>query len=212
MTSHEAVVAAIAPLVAKGDYKSALALVKPALKADPKNFFLQYQYAKMLGDWADELPAQRQKKYKKEAVSILKPLMRRLNGKPMLTRFGLSLNFYYQSKDWKGMYAFGRRFASTNRQRSLYARGLAATLMADDFRSAGQDRASHVWARRAVVSWKKYDFHNETYYFPFYCYAKALALSGEAADAMAQLKKAAKKGKRKIDDWEFADVVQLCRV
>jgi hypothetical protein len=203
-------IARLAPLIERGRYKDALKLVKPALRRDPKNFYLRYQYAKVLGDWADELPAARKKKYKRESIAILKPLMKRLRGKSQAIRFRLPLNYYYQSEDWAGMYAFGRRFAREDKQQALYAQGLAATSLAEDAESS-RDGSGRDWAKKAIRAWRAYDFKRERYYFPHYVYAKALALNGEPREAMKRLKIAARLGRRPVSDWEFADVVRLCQ-
>jgi tetratricopeptide (TPR) repeat protein len=190
----------------RGDYAKALSIIKPALAKDRDNFDLRLQYAKFLGDWADELPPARKKKYKRESISILKPLMKQLRGKPVETRFRLPLNYYYQSEDWRGMYAFGQRFARVDKHRAIYAQGLAATSLAESVSGA----SSRTWAAKAVRAWKKYDFQREKYYFPHYVFAKALALSGKREDALKRLKIAARLGKRPITDWDFADVLKLC--
>lgn len=186
-----------------GEYAKALAAIKPALAKDRENFYLRFQYAKYLGDWADELPPARKKKYKRESIAILKPLMKQLRGKSVAIRWRLPLNFYYQSEDWRGMYAFGKRFARTDKQHAFYTQGLAATSLAE--------AAPKRWAVKAVRAWKKYDFSREKYYFPHYVFAKALALNGERTEAMKRLKIAARLGKRPVTDWEFADVVKLCQ-
>jgi hypothetical protein len=213
-----ALMAKVDPFILRGDYKPALTLVRIELQKRPHDFDLRYQYAKLLGDWADELPPAQQKKYKAEAVAILSPLMKKLRGKPLETRFRLSLNFYYQSADWEGMYAFGERFMRRDRHRALYAKSLGATLLAFDLSVANalaknresKRKAAHDWARRATKLWGLYDFSKEASYFPFYCYAKALALDGQVTSAMKQLKIAARLGKRSVTDWEFADVAKLC--
>ena len=209
-SDYNAFVKKLDPLIARGDYKSALAITRSALKHEPDDFFVRYQYAKMLGDWSDELSPARQKKLKAKAVSILRPLMRSLRGKPHAIRFRLPLNLYYQSQDWKGMYAFGCRFSRTDRQKGLYAQGLAATSLASDYRDQQNSLKSLSWAERAVGAWKAYDFADEKYYFPHYCFAKALALTGTPKTALSRLKIAARLSQRKTSDWEFADVLRLC--
>ncbi len=207
--AREVFLASLKPLVNKGDYKSALAITKRQLTYYPNDLTAQYQHAKILGDWADELPLKRQRLLKSEAVKILKPLMRRLSGRPMDERFGLCLNYYYQSQDWRGMYSFGRRFSKVNKHKSRYAQALGATLLAFEL-DAGHVRGAGQWAKRAVTAWAKYNFKSETYYFAHYCFAKALALTGQVDESMKQLRIAARLGKRKVTDWEFADVLKLC--
>ncbi len=198
------------PSVNRGDYKAALVLTKAFFKKYPDDFTARYQYAKILGDWADELPDQKQAKVKIQAVQILRPLLNSLRSQPAEERFGICLNYYYQSKNWPAMLAFGKRQARTNPQKSLYAQGLSKTLMASDLRESGAGAASRRWASKAVRDWTKYNFKAEKYYFPHYCFAKALALSDDPTRAMNRLKTAAKLGKRKVSDWEFADVLEIC--
>jgi hypothetical protein len=203
-----------------GDYKGALPVVEKAAKLYPQAFTVRFNYAKILGDWADELPPARKKKLKLESIKILKGLVRSLAGQSIPTRFSVSLNFYYQSEAWKEMYAYGKRFSRFDRQRALYAQGLAATLNAQEALSAKARAKAASWAKRAVAAWEKYDLKKDPYYFPTYNFAKALAIAGtmEAdekkaarhfAEAHKQLKSAAKLGKRPVTDWEFADVLTL---
>lgn len=197
----------IEPLMNRGDYAGALALVKEALHASPGDFDLLYQYAKLLGDWADELPAARKRRYKKESIRILRGLMKHLRGKDLTTRWRLPLNFYYQSEDWKGMYAFGQRFARTDRRLANYTKGLGAAYLAEEAPS----KTRRQWAARSIRAWTAYDVSRESYYFVHYVFAKALALNGQGDEAMKRLKIAARLGKRPVTDWEFADVVRLCK-
>ena len=195
----------ISPLIDRGDYASSLKFVKAALRESPDHFELRYQYAKILGDWADELPAARKRRYKKESIKILKSLMPHTRGKDLMTRWRLPLNFYYQSENWIGMYAFGQRFARTDRRLAHYTKGLAATYLAEVARPGSSARK--FWSARAVRSWTAYGLAKEKYYFAHYVFAKALVLSGRRKDAEARLRTAARLGRRPITDWEFADVL-----
>ncbi|RYZ71449.1 MAG: tetratricopeptide repeat protein, partial [Proteobacteria bacterium] len=60
----------------RGNYKGAMPLVKSALREYPNEFEVKFNYAKILGDWADELPPKQKAKMKAQAVTILKPLLR----------------------------------------------------------------------------------------------------------------------------------------
>jgi tetratricopeptide (TPR) repeat protein len=194
-------------LSVRGDYESALELVKEALRSQPDDFDLRYLYAKFLGDWADELPAARKRKFKNESIEILKELMTQLRGRDLTTRWRLPLNFYYQSEDWKGMYAFGQRFARTDKRLAHYTKGIGATYLAEG--SSGKTRRA--WASKGVRAWRAYGLAREKYYFAHYVFAKALALNGDADEALKRLTTAAKLGKRPITDWEFADVLKLLK-
>mgnify|MGYP001564596672 CR=1 FL=1 len=59
----------IKPFLLKGDYRTGLALAKAGLKKYPRSFVARFQYAKLLGDWADELPKARKQKLKSEAIA-----------------------------------------------------------------------------------------------------------------------------------------------
>ena len=207
---RETLLALLRPHVDSGDYKKALVVTKAWLKRFPDELTTQFQHAKILGDWADELPPAKQKKLKAEAVAILKPLLKKLRGRPLDEQFSLSLNYYYQSKDWRGMSAFGRKFKKLWKQKGIYGESLGATLLSEELLLIGQRARSRTWAAKAVTGWRSYDFRKESYYFPHYSFAKALALNGESKEAMKRLQVAARLGKRKITDWEFADVIALC--
>jgi len=193
--------------VLRGDYKRAVAFAKDGLRQYPQEFVCRFQYAKVLGDYADELPLKQKKKLKNEAIRILKPLLRSLRGIPADQRFSVCLNYYYQTESFKKMSRFGQRFQKTDKQRGIYAQALGATLVAFELHENG--RSSRAWAQKAKSSWARYNLKSEKYYFPHYNYAKALALLGEKKSAMSHLKTAARLSKRPITDWEFADVMKL---
>lgn len=201
--------AAVKKCVLKGDYKRGMALARAELKRHPDSFECKYQYAKLMGDWADELPPAQRKKRKAEAVAILKPLTRQLAGRDVELRFGLCLNYYYQSQDFLGMVSWGRRMASAGVRKGHYAQGLGSALRAADLRKSGDLALSRSWAKKSLAAWKRFDLTREDYYFPFYAKALAEALLGEKKASLESLKRAAKLSGRTIQDWEFADVLQL---
>lgn len=194
--------------VLRGDYRSALAIARDALRRYPADLECRYQYAKLLGDWADELPPARKKKLKAEAVRILRPLTRRLGGRPFDQRFGICLNLYYQSRDFAGMYRFGKRVARTRHPRAWYAQGLGAGLRAQELHEAGRPGV-RAWAEKSVRAWNRYGLRGDRYYFAHYAAALSLALAGRKKEARARLRVAARLGRRPLSDWEFADVMQL---
>lgn len=193
----------------KGKYKEALGITKSALKLYPDEFVCRYQYARILGDWADELPKERRKKLKREAIKIIKPLLRQLNQKPMALRFSICLNYYYQSELFKKMYAFGKRFQTQDKRQGLYAQGLGAALLAHQLLDSKRSAAARAWAMKSKAAWESYGLKKEKYYFAHYAYAKALAIAGEKPAALRSLQKAARVSQREVSDWEFADVLAL---
>lgn len=197
----------IAAHVRKGNYRHALGLAKTEMKKHPNEFVCKYQYARLLGDWADELPAARKRKLKRDAVRMLRPLTRSLAGKSEYERYAVCLNYYYQSEAYRNMYRFGRRFAKANRKYGVYSQALGATLFAEERMKAKDPVRMRSWARKAVKAWNAYPLNAEKYYFAHYNYAKALAFVGDRKAALAALKTAARLSRRGISDWEFADVV-----
>lgn len=191
-----------------GKYKEGLVVAKQGLRERPNELTCRYLYAKLLGDWADELPPARRKKLKAEAVRYLRPLLRRVAGLPLAKRFGISLNYYYQSYAFREMYAYGKRVGRHDRRRALYAQGLGACLYAEQLHARGKAGAQ-AWASKSAKAWARYGLKNEPYYFTHYTYAKALALAGDGAGAMKNLKTAARLSKRPVSDWEFRDVLEL---
>ncbi len=200
---------AVSACALRGDYVAALVIARDGFRRHPDEFVCQYQYAKILGDYADELPAKRKKKLKKESARLLRPLLLRLNGRSLGLRFGICLNYYYQTEDFHGMYRYGGRFLKQDSQRSYYAKGLAAALIAHELHQGNKVASSRSWARKGVNAWTRYDLSKDRYYFAHYSAAKAWALSGDGSKAMKALKRAAVLGKRPISDWEFADVLAL---
>ncbi len=196
-------------LVLKGDYKAALPIARGALKKWPTHFEIRYHYAKLLGDWADELPVQRKRKAKAEAIRILRPLLRALGGKPAVLRFGVCLNYYYQSENFLGMVRFGRKLSERKDRQGFYAAGVGASHVSFRLLGLGKAAQSRAWARKALSFWQRYRLIGEKYYFPFYCEAMAYAVAGDKKSALASLKTAARISQRTIRDWEFHDVLSL---
>jgi hypothetical protein len=195
--------------VHRGDYRSGLKVVLRARKLYPDSIDVRFQYAKLLGDWADELPARRQAEAKRKAVAILKPMVRALSGRGAEFRYSVCLNYYYQRKDYRGMHRFGKRLARQGARKGHYVQGVAGALEA--FREHGRGRASarRRWARSSQEAWKRYGLGAEKYYFAHYCMALATALLGEKREALAHIQRAARVSRRKLDDWEFKDVMEL---
>lgn len=199
----------LSKFVLAGKYKEGLPLAKRALKDFPQDLVCQYQYAKLLGDWADELSPAKRKKLKSEAVKILRRLTRRLQGQPTETRFGICLNYYYQSYKFKEMHAFGKRFTAVDLRKGLYAQALGACLHAETLQRSGNEALKKQWATKSIQAWKKYGLTKEPYYFAHYSCAKALALQGDRAGALKSLKTAARVSRRPLTDWEFKDVFAM---
>ena len=199
----------IQPFLLKGNYKSGLAVARRALKLYPNSFVCLYQYAKLLGDWADELPEAERKKRKREAAGILKKLTGRMAGQDTVMRFGACLNYYYQSYAFREMYAFGARFRRHDRRKGFYAQALGSGLLAESFYQKSKPAQARSWAKKSVAAWETYGLKGEKYYFAHYSYAKALAIAGDKKGAMKSLKIAARTSQRPITDWEFKDALQM---
>lgn len=199
----------IQPYLLKGNYKEGLVIARRALKQYPESFVCLYQYAKLLGDWADELPAAKKKKAKAEAAAILQKLTKRMSGQTPAMRFGACLNYYYQAFAFREMYAYGRRFQRHNRRQGYYAQALGSGLLAEEYFKDSKMARAASWAKKSIDAWEKYDLKGEKYYFAHYSYAKALVIAGDKKSAMASLKIAARVSKRPITDWEFKDVLEM---
>ncbi len=195
--------------ILRGDYQGGLKIARAALARFPRELTCRYQYAKLLGDWADELPEKRKARYKKEAIQILRPLTRRLAGRDCEESFGICLNYYYQAQAFPQMVRFGRRQARRGVRKGHYAQALGACLEAQRLHGRAQLTSSRRWAQRSIQAWSRYDLSGERYYFPHYSLSLALALAGQPKEALKRLKCAAKLSQRPIKDWEFADVRKL---
>lgn len=109
----------IKALILKADYKLAKALAARLRDEVKGDFEVDFTYAKLLGDYADELPPAEQKKLKTEAVRILEKLVRRMNGQPADVRFGVRINFYYQTRRFKDLEKVGRSLIARNRVKGV---------------------------------------------------------------------------------------------
>lgn len=193
-------------LARKGDYKTGVEVAKAALKEDPNEIHYLYQYAKLLGDWADDLPAARRKKYKQESIAILKKLQKRMDEADETLQWGIGLNYYYQRADFRGMHQWGVQLEKKRHPQAVYAQGVGAALQAQKLHPRASARA---WAKKSVLAWKRYNLKTEKYYFPHYCLALALAVRNEPEAALTALKTAARVSKRTVDTEEFADALAL---
>jgi hypothetical protein len=193
----------------RGQYKQGADLAEIALKKYPNNFYFTYQHAKLIGDWADDLPHPRQRKIKSKASKILKTLTRRLAGQSVRIRFGVCLNYYYQSNAFMKMYKYGKRFEASERKQGLYAQSLGASLLAEEMFFSNSKIQSEKWANRSILLWRKYGLKSERYYFPFYCLAMSLLIIGNPQKALVNLKIAARLSQRSIKCVEFKSLYKL---
>jgi hypothetical protein len=193
----------------KRQYKKGSELAKKVLKEYPDDFFFTYQYAKLLGDWADDLPIKRRKKLKTDAVKILKPLTRKLSRQSVAVRFGVCLNYYYQTYAFKSMYNYGKRFEVADRKKGLYAQALGAGLLAEKKYFTKDLAQAKRWALKSVQLWKKYGLKGESYYFPFYSLALSWVILDDARQALTHLKITAKLSQREVTCAEFKVLYNL---
>jgi pimeloyl-ACP methyl ester carboxylesterase len=203
---------ALKKYVLRGDYAGALKIARAALKQNPDEFECRFQYAKLLGDWADELPPARKLKLKREAIAILRPLTRALSGKTFEQRFGVCINLYYQSENFRGLWVYGRRLAAKGERKGHYAQAVGAGLLAQQERARGKMASSLQAAEAAVRAWGRYGLAREKYYFAHYSCALALALAGRKKDAAKRISIAARLSGRPVTDWEFSDVMKLISI
>ncbi len=205
----DTIAAQLRGLVLKGQYKKGSELAKKILKSYPDDFYFSYQYAKLLGDWADDLPTRQQKVLKVKSAKILKPLTRKLSGQPSSLRCGVCLNYYYQTHSFHSMYKYGKRFVKTDKKLGHYAQALGAGLFAEEKLTKGYQSQAKQWASRSVNLWNKYGLRTETYYFPFYNLAMSWTILGQPEKALVHLKRAAKLSNRSVKCEEFAKLYQL---
>lgn len=198
----------ISSFILKGDYRSALPIARNAFRLFPNDVYCRFQYAKILGDWADELPKNRKKTLKFEAIQILKPLLLSLRNETKEVRFGICLNYYYQSENFIGMVRFGRRIAADGNRMGYYAVGIGSGHEAYRRYRSRSSRAKF-WAKSSLLAWKHYGLRKEKYYFPHYIEAMAHAVLGHSKAGMQSLHEAARRSGRPITDWEFSDVRAL---
>ena len=191
------------------DYAGGLQHARAALKKWPKNFYVRYQFAKMLGDGADALPKAEKKKRKREALRILAPLTRCLSGKDAALRVGVCINFYYQSEDFLGMARYGRRISRTGDRHGYYALGVGAAFLAQSRWNAHKKATAQSWAQESLDAWKRYNLKRERYYFAHYCAALAAGVAGKISDGRKHLAAAARLSGKPQTDWEFADALAL---
>jgi hypothetical protein len=198
----------IRALQLRADYKSAKAAAAKLLKRVPGHFEATYMYAKIVGDYADELPPKAKAAHQKEAGRILSKLIRRLKGQPPQLRYGVQLNFYYNAKRFKDLERFGLRFTAVLRDKGLYAAGAGAALEAERLAGLPAPRArsrAKAAASRGLGYWSKYFelVPRETYYFPYTLVANCHAILGKEREMDRAIGRAARLSKQPLSYWEF---------
>jgi hypothetical protein len=78
-------------------------------------------------------------------------------------------------------------------------------------RGAKSPARARSWAAKSVRAWKTYRLEKVDYYFPHYILALAYGILGKKNEGMASLRRASKRARRPIEDWEFADALSLLR-
>ncbi|RYZ64454.1 MAG: hypothetical protein EOP09_15925 [Proteobacteria bacterium] len=191
----------------KGDYQTGTEIARKALQEDPNEIEYLYQYAKLLGDWADDLPLAKKKRFKNESIGILKKLQKRIHETTDdVLIWGISLNYFYQREDFSGIYRWGKDLSNAGHAKAIYAQGVGASLRAGQLHPKA---AAKRWAQLAVEAWENYGLKTEKYYFPHYCLALAQAVLGNKRDATQALNRAAKVSQRNPDCEEFKDVFAM---
>lgn len=196
-----------------GDYVKGELIAQTALEQFPNHMELTYQYAKMIGDGADTLPPAKMKKEKTRAIKLLKIVLKNIHEIQKDKQFGVYLNYFYQSEDFKGMVKFGKKCIlskdKTEKKNGYYAIGIGSTLVSQSFYQSKKFKLSQTWAEAGIEALKKYSLKSEKYYYPHYVNALANAIAGKLKVAFISLEKAAKLSHREIEDEEFSDVLKI---
>ena len=214
--NREQILAQAKKLILKADYRKAMLLLERLRKLEFDDFETDFMYAKLLGDYADELPQAKQTVMKKQSVQILSKLIRQMNGKSFDLRFGVRLNYYYQTRRFADLERVGRSIGRENRLKGVYASGVGASLEAERLATHGRTQnlvRAKKFASRAIRYWEQYFDLNrkEVYYFPYTLLAMGAAIAGSEAKMDKALKSAAKLSGRTADYWEFAVIRKLYR-
>lgn len=195
----------------KADYLGALKGAVSLRKKYPGHFDVEYMYAKLLGDYADELAQSKRKKMKREASEILRKLCRRLKGKPADVKFWVRTNYYYQRGLYRDLVRVGYELVEADRLRGLYSIAGGAALHAEQLIKKRNRTAARKYARLSIENWKKYFKVNpkEDFYFPYSLQAVGHAILGESDEMESLLNKAQKLSGQKANYWEFAEIRSL---
>jgi hypothetical protein len=204
----------IREMALKADYEGALKIARTLRKLIPGEFKVEYTYAKILGDYADELPLAKRKKLKNEAIKILEKCVRKMNGQNPDVRFGVRINYYYQTQRFRDLEKVGMALYSSHKVKGLYAAGLGSSLEAERLiteNKKGNPLKAKKAATRSVSYWKEY-FRlqpKEDYYFPYSLRAMSEAILGNEKEMEKALAKSTLVSGRKKTYWEFEEVRKL---
>lgn len=202
---------AILKLTHQAQYKTALERVQKLRRENRDQFDVDYMYAKILGDYADELPKQERVKLKREASAILRKLCRRLSGKSTETQFWVRSNYYYHQARFRDLIQVGHELVKQNPLRGLYAIAGGSALHAESLFRKNQRTLARKYAKQSLIYWEKYFklSPREKFYFPYTLEAIAHAILGDDSSMDRLLKKAATLSRQKPDYWEFQEVRSL---
>jgi len=202
---------AILKLTHGAQYKAALKRAQQLRRNHRDHFDVEYMYAKILGDYADELPKKERAKLKREASQILKKLCYRLAGKSTETQFWVRTNYYYHLGRFQDLIRVGHELFKQNPLRGLYAIAGGSALHAEAQVHKKNQTIAKRYARQSLTYWKQYFklSPREKYYFPYTLEAMAHAILNDEASMNRLLKKAEKLSGQKYDYWEFQEIRNL---
>jgi len=199
-------------------YEEALSKCKALSRLHPNEFEIHYLHAKILGDFADELPPAPRKKLKRKAVTLLRQLAFRLRGQSAETRFGVRSNLYFHDGQFDRLLLVARAFTYRLPRRSRYAAAAAYALNAERQLRCSHDVAARSRAKKLAkkgqLLWETYfkKYPDESYYYPFTLLATCYAVRADLENMEKALRRASRLSKRPPDYWEFSEIRSLLQV
>jgi len=208
--SRAALRSRVSRFIFAADYGGALALLRRRRRESPEDFFVAYEYASVLGDYAESLPPRRRARAKRESIGLMRALLLRSRAEPdRRVLFALKNEFYWQTGNRRAQYRLGAREARLGLGAGAYSQGVGAAWHAYELAARGRRKRARRWALRSVAAWARYRRIKPGYYNPYVHLALALGVLGRRDAAEGALGTAARLCGKPPGYREFAEIRDL---
>jgi hypothetical protein len=197
-------------LVDKARYRDAFNYANRLYLAHRNHPEAQYLYAVMLGDNKEGLTARESERNRRAAVSLLKPLLKKLKTFDPLTRYRIRNEYYWFSRQPRKQYLLGSAGLQRGVRRALYSQGVGAAWYSLALAQTGQWARAEQWATKSVDAWRNF-FKSDRYYNAFVHLGLAHGVLGQISEMENSLRRGAREAGRPASYHEFEEIRDLVR-
>lgn len=164
--------------------EDAYKLINQIFKDNPNNLYILSLYAGILGDYGQVFPGPEEDKYKKEAVSILKAALKKLNGKSSNIKKRIRNEYYYHSRQFYKQYRLGVEITGGDSNIVDFSKAVGASEYSWELLCKKQYKRAKAYADISVYNWIGLGKELKLNVF----YYQALAISGKSEEAYITMK------------------------